>query len=1165
MDDLYNNAWGDSSDFYASTRDYASSSQTTWVPPSPTSPQHEEADLANPSWSTGADVKWNEPSDHEQSHGFAWSATDPDLAWGTSTYEDIGLGKRKSSTPDEDKNSEVDEEPVDDEGVSTKSGPIEPIATLDNLRTHSPESPQAESPPSSPDQDGFGTFEDATAFDDVTVASRTSTGLEEEPWSSPWAGVPAPAEEEKQPIDEWEVARRTQERLDRLVPPEVLANIINQCEEYFKYAVAKTTPMADAKVKDTAKEEAGEKVEQEVEELAPEEAQKEVQQEVREEIQEETWMNDWRSGIEGIEGLDTLMQSLVPELILQPAPIFTKTGIAKNMASSVRLSKHLSLSKASPMFHYMAARGSTAWETAVKHSKDTVEEDVVPVGWRIVEKQNQPESESPSMARTSSGLFSFWSKRQSKTPVPIATPKEASPSRGSMSSIPSADAGTPRMSVDSSHTRSVSVSSDKDRQPSSVPSPAPTPGPVEPSRASTVALAPTPSPTQSTSSYADAPDLTADAEAQTPQQPPPSAVSRFLGRFSRKRSSLGSSSPRSSLALSTDDLEFLSDIVPSAADGHEEHGDSFESLNSILKPEPLPPALPPPPLAPPPRPASVATLPSQLINTAASGSNALIDTVVTASQPPSARKDQDDLEDIFGEFETSPTSFTSSGIDPFAASVPVTANTTRVPIRTQTPIISVPQARISSPLSFTGPPLSTRSDSQPSVRPLLAVPSVIMTPAIAPPPTQRADTEPLFDSMSRRQQSRPKAPISFTLSKPSGPVSPGLPSASEVPLAQLYPEAAARQHAQQSGSSSMPVIAATRSASPFPSPPSQPSRSHTPIMVRAPLNPGIVAPLLAPPPGTSSQATAPTVNLLGGDDDDDFGDFEDFHSSAPTTASTLGPQKSTFSFPPPPPSATTKPAIKPSTLAPLIPPTSSGSKLISSPSTPQPLSSESLNDDFAAMLLSSSRSLDSHRSHVSGLNISFQSDQSLLTSQKKGFSFEDFAASTSSVLRTPSPPRPISKSSRPPMSLELPKIAHPATVLSSEEKEARASSHQRTLSLLERAAARPGQWPAPPSPLPQAISFPILGGPAPKQKVDLLGDDDAFSAFQSDAPSPAPPAANGPKVEPAPASANLAHTWSSFAPVASKVQETTKLNGSSASKPSGGGLSAQDLSFFEGL
>ena len=94
------------------------------------------------------------------------------------------------------------------------------------------------------------------------------------------------------------------------------------------------------------------------------------------------------------------MQSLVPELILQPAPQFTKTVIAKNMASTVRLSKNLPLSKASPMSHYMAARGSTAWETAVKQSKVVVEEDVVPVGWRIVEKQ-QPEAESPTGSKAS--------------------------------------------------------------------------------------------------------------------------------------------------------------------------------------------------------------------------------------------------------------------------------------------------------------------------------------------------------------------------------------------------------------------------------------------------------------------------------------------------------------------------------------------------------------------------------------------------------------------------------------------------------------------------------------------------------------------------------------------------------------------------------------------
>ena len=95
MDDLYNNAWGDSSDNYADTDNRASTSHTAWVSPVLSTPaQHEEADLATPSWSTGADIQWNEPSEH--AGGFAWSAADPDLAWGANPYEDLALGKTET-------------------------------------------------------------------------------------------------------------------------------------------------------------------------------------------------------------------------------------------------------------------------------------------------------------------------------------------------------------------------------------------------------------------------------------------------------------------------------------------------------------------------------------------------------------------------------------------------------------------------------------------------------------------------------------------------------------------------------------------------------------------------------------------------------------------------------------------------------------------------------------------------------------------------------------------------------------------------------------------------------------------------------------------------------------------------------------------------------------
>lgn len=294
MDDLYNNAWGDSSDFYGTTQPATTTSPAAaWTSPvlSPP-PQDEEADLATPSWSTGADIKWSEPS--EQSHGFAWSSTEPDLAWGTSTYADITLGKADAQPAKDDAETTGEDEEIDLQAPETKSSIPDssiPDSPVDQpihveVRVSPPLSPKADPRSPSPDQDGFGTFEDASAFEETPYVGTPSPGLEDDAWGSPWASAPAEedSDEEAKPVDEWELARRNKERLDRMVvrvhcsprlgmllkspqPPEVLANIVSQCEEYFREISAKDDEKAKPK------------------------------------SSEEPWMNDWHSGIEGIEGL----------------------------------------------------------------------------------------------------------------------------------------------------------------------------------------------------------------------------------------------------------------------------------------------------------------------------------------------------------------------------------------------------------------------------------------------------------------------------------------------------------------------------------------------------------------------------------------------------------------------------------------------------------------------------------------------------------------------------------------------------------------------------------------------------------------------------------------------------------------------------------------------
>lgn len=241
------------------------------------------------------------------------------------------------------------------------------------------------------------------------------------------------------------------------------------------------------------------------------------------------------------------------------------------------------------MSHYLAAKGSTAWEISVKERKEVVEDDV-PVGWRIVEKAPAvTATEGMKDKKTGGGLFSFWGRRQSQAP---STPIPGADSSRRSSSIENAPK-SPVVGELKSESRRPSQESVRSSMTGSVAQlPSPLSESILQSPAQTDAATP---PTMS--SYSTAPE---PVQERSGTPPAPSAVSRFLNRFSR-RSSMGGS-PHSSLALSSDDLEFLSDIVPSAADEADENSaDALEKFVSTKR-EPIVavPALPPP-LAPPPK------------------------------------------------------------------------------------------------------------------------------------------------------------------------------------------------------------------------------------------------------------------------------------------------------------------------------------------------------------------------------------------------------------------------------------------------------------------------------------------------------------------------------------------------------------------------------------
>lgn len=185
----------------------------------PTSLSGEEADLSAPSWSTGAGMKWEEPS---ETQGSLWSQTTDSGyldAWGSSTYKGISLTSKPSK----------------DEYVSKESPPLSLVQREETLPSHSAvqeititpprsPSPRTQSPhlPSSPD--AFGNFE--TAIDAGGVGDPWSSRSafppdteEADQWGSAWAAPKVEEEESTEQIlpDEWEVAKQRKENMDRQV------------------------------------------------------------------------------------------------------------------------------------------------------------------------------------------------------------------------------------------------------------------------------------------------------------------------------------------------------------------------------------------------------------------------------------------------------------------------------------------------------------------------------------------------------------------------------------------------------------------------------------------------------------------------------------------------------------------------------------------------------------------------------------------------------------------------------------------------------------------------------------------------------------------------------------------------------------------------------------
>ncbi|KAG9312912.1 hypothetical protein JVU11DRAFT_6345 [Chiua virens] len=269
---------------------------------------------------------------------------------------------------------------------------------------------------------------------------------------------------------------------------------------------------------------------------------------------------NWRSGFDDLSDIATLLVQLAPpDSTLPPTVQFSETATAKAMNEALKLTRNLPESAASPLSRLLASKGSLEWEKSIKAKQQDIVPDtthVAHVGWRVLEKEDRlvtTEDSKPKRA-TSGGLLSFWSRRVSTIQAsPVETPRERSnsPARSSVESV------------------------------KSVPYPSSSRA-ASPSKAAPVVPLPPP----------------ADSHpAAVATAPAPSVVSRFLNRFSRAKGN-----QHSVLALSSDDIEFLSDIVPSASDPPDEdiNGSALETLTAANDSSSLPPKLPPP-IPPPPK------------------------------------------------------------------------------------------------------------------------------------------------------------------------------------------------------------------------------------------------------------------------------------------------------------------------------------------------------------------------------------------------------------------------------------------------------------------------------------------------------------------------------------------------------------------------------------
>ncbi|KAF8636398.1 hypothetical protein AX17_003580 [Amanita inopinata Kibby_2008] len=997
---------------------------------------HQEADIGTPSWSTGTEIQWTEPSTFNS----LWNADSVDAvpAWTTSTtpYDNIPIGKLSQTDLVEQPETPVSERqdtPSFETAPTTPTSPNPGSAQNSPLESSVPLQEESKSPPTPrPDSpDAFGTFETAEAnhASTTSVNSWTSPGpsfvLESLDDSNAWGGAGEPSNagsSSDEPVDEWEKAKLQKERQDQHVPPEVLTSILKQAREL-----------------------AGE--------LWPEST-----------LDEGEFRQLSKDILVDIPNLKRAVDKFIPDdLVLSASAQFPKTFTSRYMNEALRLTRHLPMTSSSPMSFYMASKGSIAWEASVKARQDIHQDDLLPPGWRMVEKDKQEllPSSVEAKKKTGGGFLSFFSRRNVDTPSESVSHRlTISPSRPTsiMGSIKS-----PRSSLDGS-----SKPASESRSSLNLHSP----------RATTVASPLSNLSALDSSSLAfPEPDTVPSPEAT--QQLAPSAMSRLFGRFSRTSGTSTTSSTNSiqsrshSLALSSDDLEFLSDIVPSMNDDADET-ENLKALTNMVTPKPtsgrlLPPPLPPPPPNPiafHPRPSTARTQ--------------------TISQQSSAHGNLLSLFD-------SP--MTEQPLGPAASG---------------SKVLGVPL--IPSPVP-TAPSIATNTS--------------LMNSSILTIDTISSSTSSLSPS-STTPNSRAHTPAAARLSSPALPQKRGVT-------------------AIMSDSSRSTPSSFQTSLPPPPLPP--------PLLPFSPMRASQTIP--------SHQPQGKPVSAF---DNDDFSDF--LSSPVPTTRPPSGRPYSQPIANNTTAKSTTIPGV-----------TSFG--------TSTSMASFSSTSSGQGLLDSSSFNFGTDGFSKLGGGMS---DQHPVEDE-----FNEFMSMTASALQTSSPPLPPAK----PANTTLPVSAGQEQMSiqrkdreslppPSPRKQSRTADHSRTLSLLETAAAHPGRWPAPLSP-----SLPTIVPPPPpppratsKDGVDIFDELERKYVQQAQAQGQAktldqsrntsllklgtlaPLRAISPPVVPSKVN-GMDISGIGIGARSSNPSWSLNANGGKpvapANKKTTGGLTPQDLSFFEGL